>query len=259
MANISTPDLYKAYLAYFGRPPDLTGLTFFSNKTEAEVVAAFSASTESQILLASQGSVPAQVDAIYMNLFNRHADFGGPTTATFWVTEITQGRLTTAQAAMAILKGALGDDALTVTAKYNASVAFVQAMDTAPEVAGYAGQEAAQDAREFLATVGVNSVPTQAQIDAAVLRATTPNVQYEVAANVAQVNEGQTVVFTISTTNVPEGTLLSYAITGINAADLQSGAVTGTVNVAKSGHAVVPVTLQDAQLPLFCGGCGWGQ
>jgi len=106
MANISTDMLYKAYLAYFGRPPDLTGLAFFSDKTEAEVVAAFSASPESQVLLASQGSIPAQVNAIYLNLFNRPAEFGGPNSATYWVNEITQGRLTTAQAAMEILKNA---------------------------------------------------------------------------------------------------------------------------------------------------------
>ena len=43
MAAISTTDLYNAYLAYFGRPPDLAGLSFFSTKTEAEVMAAFSA------------------------------------------------------------------------------------------------------------------------------------------------------------------------------------------------------------------------
>ena len=244
MANISTDMLYKAYLAYFGRPPDLTGLAFFSNKTEAEVVAAFSASPESQVLLASQGSIPAQVNAIYLNLFNRPAEFNGPGSASHWVIEITQGRLTTAQAAMEILKSAIGTDAQTVQAKYNASVAFVIALDTAAEVSGYAGLEAAQDAREFLATVDYQNIPTQAQVDAAVLKATTPNVKYEVAASAAQVNEGQTVVFTISTTNVAEGTLLSYAITGINAADLQSGLITGTVNVDKSGQALVQVTLK---------------
>ena len=40
----STTYLQQAYLAYFGRPADVSGLSFYADKTEAQVVAAFSAS-----------------------------------------------------------------------------------------------------------------------------------------------------------------------------------------------------------------------
>ena len=105
---ISTTDLYNAYLAYFGRPPDLAGLAYFSGKTEAEVLAAFSASEESQQLLGGS-SVEAQINNIYLNLFNRNAEFDG---LKYWLGQINDpvNPITLADAAMQILRGAQGDD-----------------------------------------------------------------------------------------------------------------------------------------------------
>ncbi|NBU60112.1 MAG: hypothetical protein EBS23_10240, partial [Betaproteobacteria bacterium] len=65
--TITTDNLYKAYLAYFGRPPDPTGLAAFSRATQNDVISAFSASPESQDLYRSV-STAAQVDSIYRNL-----------------------------------------------------------------------------------------------------------------------------------------------------------------------------------------------
>jgi Ca2+-binding RTX toxin-like protein len=248
MAAISTSDLYLAYLAYFGRPPDATGFAFFSDKTEAQVVAAFSASAESQALLASLGDLPAQINAIYRNLFNRDAEFGGPTSASYWVQEVSLGHVTLAQAAMTIAHSALGSDAATVTAKVNAEIAFVHALDTAAEVTGYTGTEAAADARAFLATVDATHIPTATQVDAAVLLATTPYVApvptLHVVSNLSSVNEGSTVLFTVATTNVVAGTAYSYSITGVEAADVEGGNLAGTVVIDSEGKAVVAVTLK---------------
>ena len=245
---ISTPDLYKAYLAYFGRPPDLQGLAAFSTQTEAQVIAAFSASPESQLLLASQGSVPEQVNAIYLNLFNRPAEFGGPTSATYWVVEITQGRLSVAEAAMMIMRSALGTDADSVTAKYNASVAFVAEVEAENLAASYSGLESAQDGRDFLHTVDYQNFPTQEEIDAAVVVATTPNPPpaptYAITPDANSVNEGNSVVFTIETTNVPAGTSYSYTLSGISSDDLQVGVLTGTVTIDASGQGLVQVSLK---------------
>ncbi|MBE2262180.1 MAG: DUF4214 domain-containing protein [Burkholderiaceae bacterium] len=243
MAAISTPDLYKAYLAYFGRPPDLTGLGYFSNKTEAEVIATFSASPESQNLFGSL-PIPQQINAIYNNLFNRDAE---PAGLEYWTTQLTLGNITLAEASMAILRGAQGTDAQTVTAKYNAQVAFTDALDTSAEIAAYSGTEAADDGRAFLATVDYQNIPTNAEVQAAVLVATTPNPPVtpvptlDIAVSSTTVNEGGTVVFTVVTTNVAAGTTYVYNLDGVSAADIVGGNLSGTVVIDSTGKGYVTV------------------
>ncbi len=191
---ISTVDLYNAYLAYFGRPPEPEGLAYYSNKTEAQVLAAFSASEESRELLVGT-NLADSINNVYLNLFNRDADTAG---LNYWIEQIAGGTFTLAEAAMAILRGAQGDDLETVNAKNDAMVAFVAALDTTAEIIGYSGYEAAASARAFIATVGFAwdngetvgpiSVPTEAEIDAAVVAATTPGavVGQELFLGVAQ-------------------------------------------------------------------------
>ena len=50
---------------------------------------------------------------------------------------------------------------------------------------------------------------------------------YSLTSDVSDVDEGGTVVITLATTNVVTGTNLPYTVTGINAADLSSGSLTG--------------------------------
>ena len=106
---ISATDLNKAYLAYFGRPADLTGKTYFATLEQADVIKAFDASAESKALYGNDAA--AKVNAIYQNLFNRNAE---PEGLVYWTTLINQGRVTAAGAAFAILNGAQGTDATAV-------------------------------------------------------------------------------------------------------------------------------------------------
>ena len=57
------------------------------------------------------------------------------------------------------------------------------------------------------------------------------------------VDEGNSVTFTLNTTNVLDGTTFAYAITGITAADISSGFLTGTVTTT-SGQASTTITLK---------------
>lgn len=166
---ISATDLNKAYLAYFGRPADFTGKTYFANLEQADVIKAFDASAESQALYGT--NVSAKVNAIYQNLFNRDAE---PAGLTYWVTLINQGRVTAAGAAFAILNGALTTDATAVANKLAASNAFVAALDTTPELVGYSGMDSAASARTWLHAVGSDAASLTAAIagvDAAVTAA----------------------------------------------------------------------------------------
>ena len=69
-----------------------------------------------------------------------------------------------------------------------------------------------------------------------------PNPTYQLGSSLASVNEGSSVVFTLSTTNISDGTLVPYVITGVSLADLASGALTGNFTVA-SGLASASITL----------------
>jgi hypothetical protein len=147
---ISTENLYKVYLSYFGRPPDPTGLAGFASSTEAQVIAAFSASQESRDLLAGTG-VATQVNSIYRNLFGRDAETAG---LAYWVNEVGSGRVSLAGAAFTIQGAALNEDALTVTAKMEVMQAFVSQLSSNTVLTqGYSGNAAAQVARDFLANV----------------------------------------------------------------------------------------------------------
>jgi hypothetical protein len=68
---------------------------------------------------------------------------------------------------------------------------------------------------------------------------------YNVTSSVTNVNEGETVTFQISTTNVEWDTLLTYVISGISSTDISSGSLSGTVLVNPDGDkGTASVTLR---------------
>ena len=155
--------LEKAYLAYFGRPVDPTGLTDFAASTEAQVADAFAASAESKALYGSTFNY-AQINAIYLALFNREAEKAG---LEYWYAKVADKTYTAAGAAIAILNGAQNADKTAIENKLAASAAFSAALDTASEMIGYSGDAAAAAARSFLSSV-TTTAATAAAVDAAV-------------------------------------------------------------------------------------------
>ncbi|MDG2422301.1 MAG: hypothetical protein P8N40_11435 [Gammaproteobacteria bacterium] len=70
---------------------------------------------------------------------------------------------------------------------------------------------------------------------------TAPSATYSLSANAASVNEGETAVFTLDTTNVASGSELSYTVTGVNGSDI-SGSTVGSVKVGADGKGVIAVS-----------------
>jgi len=66
---------------------------------------------------------------------------------------------------------------------------------------------------------------------------------YSLTTSSSSVNEGSTAQFSLVTTNVSAGTVISYSITGISAADLQSGSLTGSVTVSATGTTTISILL----------------
>ena len=75
----------------------------------------------------------------------------------------------------------------------------------------------------------------------------TTGVSYSVSASVSSVNEGGSVTFTVTTANVTPGSV-PYTITGISAADLSSGSLTGNVTTTgtySSATGTTSITLDN--------------
>jgi len=158
--------LEKAYLAYFGRPVDPAGLTDFAASTDAQVADAFAASAESKALYGTTFDY-AQINAIYLALFNRPAEKAG---LEYWYAKVADKTFTAAGAAIAILNGSQNAHKTAIENKLAASAAFSAALDTADEMIGYSGTAAAASARAFLSGV-TTTAATAAAVDAAVAAA----------------------------------------------------------------------------------------
>jgi hypothetical protein len=69
------------------------------------------------------------------------------------------------------------------------------------------------------------------------------NPSYSLSAAASSVNEGSSASFTLSTTNVAAGTALSYVISGVQAADIVGGQLSGTVTVGNNGQATISIPI----------------
>ncbi len=162
----------EIFIAYFGRPADPLGLSFYENKlldaaaptdltglidaygTNSDVKAlvdSFGTSAESAALYS--GAVGSEIDfvnAVYVNVLGRQAEQGG---LNYWALQLKNGAITRTSAALAIAQGASGSDALTLANKIAAAINFTSAIDTTSEQLAYQGNAAAATARALIGQV----------------------------------------------------------------------------------------------------------
>ena len=211
----------QLYVSYFGRPADYYGLQNFTAQLNAigapttfaglqaavgadragttalsRLVNNFNSSAESTALYGtdnSQVGISKFVAAIYQNVLGREADIAG---FNFWVSAITSGTLTKANAAAAITAAATANtsaqglvDASTVAKKLAVATSFTTSLDTPTEFNAYAGDAAAATARGLLQ--GVNSstdvAAYQANIDTAIgsiVNVAVPGQNFALTANI---------------------------------------------------------------------------
>src|SRR5690606_15721546 len=80
---------------------------------------------------------------------------------------------------------------------------------------------------------------------------TTPVPTFDLTADREAVDEGQTVTFTLSTTHVAAGTQFNYTITGVSAADVAGGALSGIATIDANGNAVIPAPVPAHPTPEY--------
>jgi hypothetical protein len=74
-----------------------------------------------------------------------------------------------------------------------------------------------------------------------------PEPTYSIEKSVSSVDEGASVTFTLTTTNVANGTVLPYTISGISSTDVTSGSLSGSFTVSNN-LATSTITLSADQL-----------
>ncbi|MFI0471716.1 DUF4214 domain-containing protein [Halomonas sp. HMF6819] len=142
------------YVAYYGRPADPSGLLFWASQISSSggLIAIrndFGNSPEFNERFGSL-STAEMVNNLYQQMFSRDAEVEG---LTFWTTALNEGRATLASAALEILNGAQGGDAMAFQNKLEAANYFTASLDTEVQVQSYQELEAADTAADVLNSV----------------------------------------------------------------------------------------------------------
>lgn len=175
----------QLYVSYFGRPADSGGYANFKSrmadlnapteiqaldgayKTSAalrELIDSFGSSDESKALYS--GDTATFVTAIYTNVLGRAPDTEGKN---FWVGELDNGKLTRANASLAIMAGALTNtsaqglaDGALIRNRITVAINFSNAL-VGNYASAYSGDAAAASARAMLASVTATTDPVAFQ------------------------------------------------------------------------------------------------
>jgi hypothetical protein len=125
------------------------------------------------------------------------------------------------------ITGGLLSGTATVNSNGTATIAVPIAADTLTE-----------GAETLIVTAGGASASTTVNDTS-----TIPAATYAISSSGSSVNEGYTAAFTLTTTNVAVGILVPYTVSGVTAADITGGVLSGTATVVASGTATIFVLL----------------
>jgi Ca2+-binding RTX toxin-like protein len=234
LLNVTSDNVQKAYIAYFGRPADPAGLNFWvsagtANTTMLTIMRDFGNSAEFKALYTASTDA-AFVNQVYLNVFGRNADASG---LNFYANGLASGTVTRADVVFNILNGAQGTDATIVANK----VAFSQqyTAQLAQNVQAFVNYDLAYgvpEARQALSKV--TATTTASEISAGVAASVTvvasggaPTITSAAAQSVA---ENTTAVAVVKATD-PEGQAIAYEIAGgADAALFTINPTTGTLS-----------------------------
>lgn len=256
MATTAT-EIQALYVAYFNRPADVLGLQFWLDRANqpgksADTVAnEFSNSKEYRDLYANKTSGEI-VDAIYMNLFGRHAETAG---LVYWALKLDKGELNIGNVARIISTSAQNEDKIAIDSKVDAASQFTASLTDAAEILGYSGDAANAVAKTWLAGVKdadtLAAATTDAALDAVSAQA--------VAAHDGVVNVPKNLVLTAGVDNLVGGVANDtitgtydpvtglHGLSGLDTIDGGAGVDTLTLSDAKTGGGSIDFTLATAK------------
>ncbi|AIQ96576.1 DUF4214 domain-containing protein [Prochlorococcus sp. MIT 0801] len=195
--SATSTELQQLYIGYFGRPCDPNGLDYWLGQKVTKK--AFAANMYLQPEFNSVNgnlSTTAQVNQIYLNLFNRNGDTAG---LTYWSSQIDSGNLELASIANDLTWAALNNDGSevdkkTLTHKTNAAIQYTyeirkstsdilayQPASTSPWITG----NNLTEAKTFINEIGYSTVATLSEIQNSITKfsSTSSNLQLSPVSN----------------------------------------------------------------------------
>ncbi len=144
----------KLYVATFDRAPDSAGLNYWVNDSGLnleQIAQSFFDQSETQELYPPTFTNDLFINATYQNLFNRDSDNAG---FEYWKSELDNGTISKDKFILALVNGALGDDAILLSNKTTVAQAFVDA-----------NLNNLEDAKTVLADVDTTQISVQNALD----------------------------------------------------------------------------------------------
>lgn len=166
MAATNTTTVEQLYIAYFSRPADPKGLTYWDNVLATDpngvqqISAAFAGSQEYKDTYAGLDNTGV-VQAVYHNLFGRAGEQAG---VDFWVNALNNHTITVDDVVTQVAAGAQGNDKLVYNGRVAVATSFTAHVDQPNEIAAYSGTEANLKAKAFIGTI-VDLASAAAAID----------------------------------------------------------------------------------------------
>ncbi len=231
-------EVSQLYVALFGRAPDAEGLGFWTQ-------ALADGASMTDIANSMYATDPARsyyplfltnaeiVTSFYVNVLGRAPDAEG---LAYWTAKLNAPGAT---------PGSVIVDIIDVVANYTgtdpdgleSAALFANKVEAAQWYGENGGGVA--NASHFLSTITVD----HSTVDDAIAAGVDPVPVFHVTPDSASVDEGATVHFNISTEHVLPGAEYAYTISGVSAADVVGGSLSGTVIIDAEGKAVIERTL----------------
>ncbi|WP_010323500.1 DUF4214 domain-containing protein [Marinobacterium stanieri] len=163
----SLDQIQNLYIAFYGRPADLAGQTYWADELEAangDLTAIIDAFASSEEYDSQYGELTNEelVNALYQQILGRDAEQAG---LDFYVGELEAGNITEGGIALAILNGATGDDATTMANRKAVADEFTAAVEAGDKE--YAEEQLAA-AKALLSGVTADTDPATVDVDTVV-------------------------------------------------------------------------------------------
>lgn len=122
--SVTLSEVTKLYVATFNRAPDAAGINYWVNSGLGieQIAQSFFDQTETQTLYPSGTITSSFVTSVYDNLFNRAPDTAG---LNYWAQELDNGTMSKQNFILAVVNGALDNDATILANKQSVGLDFV--------------------------------------------------------------------------------------------------------------------------------------
>lgn len=242
----SQEQVQKAFIAYYGRPADPSGLSYWATQLDtaggnwSAIIESFGNSSEATALLAGLTN-EQKIDKLYTQMFGRSADSGG---RTYYANGLSNGSFTLASLAVNIINGASGSDATTVANKLSTSQLFTASLNSSNS-SSY-NNNSVTTIRDFLAGITTTAASQTAvnTILTTMVAAGGGTTSSSIAGTYAvRMDTGSSATFVVA----QDGTL-----TGT---DMDNSPITGSVNMLTGAFTTTtPATAANGMIAVYTSG-----